>query len=160
VRAGAPSLSKARWLSQKSCRRVLRPRYYIAPSYLRVKLRGLGVIDASYITIFWAKPLRDLITLVRCYFLDFSTCATNVEAGTPSALPMRRSVSSVGDILSFSRRLIYVRSKSASKANFSCVIPDLSRAFLSTSPNMLRNSHAQHVDCLSLIRYRELLSIN
>jgi len=42
----------------------------------------------------------------RQRFLARSTRATSLEAGTPSASPRPNSVSSVGDILSFSRRLM------------------------------------------------------
>jgi hypothetical protein len=85
---------------------------------------------------------------------DFSTRATNVEAGIPRASLSRKSVSRVGDIRLFSNRLRKVRSTSASNANFSWVMPALSRAFLRTSPNMPGNSQPWLLDCLSLISYK------
>jgi hypothetical protein len=92
----------------------------------------------------------------RCHLpsvIAFSTFASSCEAVIPNGLQMRRSISTVGDFLSFSSILMYVRSTSALKANSSCVRPARIRAFRNSFPSMVGSVSPHRQACLLTIVY-------
>lgn len=80
------------------------------------------------------------VPLYFCFLaLDFrpaSTRARRLDADTPKVSQRRNSISTVGDFLSCSSKLMYERSISAAKESCSCVNFAAIRAFRSSLPNI------------------------
>src|SRR3989304_7417791 len=83
----------------------------------------------------WELPPRDDVVDLDDLHRPFSsTRAMNLEGAIPRARQSRKRTSTVGDFLSLSSMLTYVRCRPAALANCSWVKPVVWRAFRSSAP--------------------------